>query len=162
MMDMDDVNCKEINIDILKKKLYRDDWDGLSFNTTPIYYDIWALSIKPYFLSFFAFKKTDEMYHKMLDHITNLLKNIKSDELLACASAFNGFSIYRTNKFINCNYDGSLRLDLLPFGKVFSENNVINSDFLLKEDDCEHRAFHLEAINKNNARIRISPEILFS
>jgi len=29
-------------------------------------------------------------------------------------------------------------------------------------DDCEHRAFHLEAINKNNARIRISPENLFT
>jgi len=47
MMDCDDVNCKEINTDILKKYLYRDDWDGLSFNTLPKYYDIWGLSIYP-------------------------------------------------------------------------------------------------------------------
>ena len=31
-----------------------------------------------------------------------------------------------------------------------------------KYEDCEHRAFHVEAINKNGARIRISPEIVFS
>jgi len=29
-------------------------------------------------------------------------------------------------------------------------------------DDCEHRSFHIQAINKNQARIRISPEVLFS
>ena len=28
-------------------------------------------------------------------------------------------------------------------------------------DDCEHRSFHVQAINNNNARIRISPEVLF-
>ena len=33
MMDCDDVNCKEVNTDILKKYIYRNDWDGLSFNT---------------------------------------------------------------------------------------------------------------------------------
>jgi hypothetical protein len=29
------------------------------------------------------------------------------------------------------------------------------------EPDCEHRAFHMMAIDKNGARIRISPEKLF-
>ena len=29
-------------------------------------------------------------------------------------------------------------------------------------EDCEHRAFHVEAINKNNAKIMISPEVIFS
>jgi hypothetical protein len=28
-------------------------------------------------------------------------------------------------------------------------------------EDCEHRAFHVSGINKNNAMIRISPDILF-
>ena len=28
--------------------------------------------------------------------------------------------------------------------------------------DCEHRHFHLEAIKKNNARIRISTKYVFS
>ena len=30
------------------------------------------------------------------------------------------------------------------------------------EGDCEHRHFHLESIQKNNARIRISPKSVFS
>ena len=30
-----------------------------------------------------------------------------------------------------------------------------------KIEDCEHRYFHLMAINKNQARIRISPYIIF-
>ena len=28
-------------------------------------------------------------------------------------------------------------------------------------EDCEHRSFHMQAINQNGARIRISPEIVF-
>jgi hypothetical protein len=162
MMDMDDVSYKEINLEPLKDGLKREDWDSLSFNTSPNYYDIWALSINPYYLSCFAFKKKDEMIKTMMDYVTDLLKNLKPGNLLPCASAFNGFAIYRTNKFINCNYDGRLRLDLLPFGKVFKNNNTINSKFIIQPDDCEHRAFHLEAILKNNARIRISPEIIFT
>jgi hypothetical protein len=47
MMDFDDVNCKEIEINTLNKYLKREDWDGLSFNTSPNYYDIWGLSIWP-------------------------------------------------------------------------------------------------------------------
>jgi hypothetical protein len=27
--------------------------------------------------------------------------------------------------------------------------------------DCEHRSFHLMAINQNGARLRIAPEIIF-
>ena len=161
MMDMDDVNSKEVNTDILKKHLYRNDWDGLSFNTSPHYYDIWALSIKPYYISFFAFEKTNEMYKHMLKYITDLLNNLQPDQLLQCASAFNGFAIYKTEKFIECNYDGKLRYDLCPMKRIYKNNNILNSKFLFKNDDCEHRAFHFEAINKNNARIMISPEFLF-
>jgi hypothetical protein len=161
MMDMDDVNCKEVNTDILKKYLLREDWDGLSFNTTPIYYDLYALSLYPYFLSLYCWDNSDEMSKKIFDNVCNSLKNLKKDELLKCASAFNGFSVYRTNKFIDCNYDGKLRNDLLPFHSILNMNRTgINYKHCV--DDCEHRAFHLEAINKNNARIRISPEILFS
>ena len=58
MMDFDDVNCKEVRPEILKKYFYRNDWDGLSFNTSPMYYDIWALSIFPYCFSYNHFKNT--------------------------------------------------------------------------------------------------------
>jgi len=162
MMDMDDVNCKEVNTDILKKYLLREDWDGLSFNTTPIYYDLYALSLYPYFLSLYCWDNSDEMSKKIFDNVCNSLKNLKKDELLKCASAFNGFSVYRTNKFIDCNYDGKLRNDLLPFHSILNMNRTTRLNYKHREDDCEHRAFHIQAINKNNARIRISPEILFS
>ena len=33
---------------------------------------------------------------------------------------------------------------------------------LFPKEDCEHRRFHFEAIKRTNARIRISPEILFN
>jgi len=161
MMDFDDVCYNDINIDILKKYLKREDWDALSFNTRPNYYDLWALSVKPYYLSLFCFEDTDDMSRLIFENINKLINNLKLDELLQCASAFNGFAIYRTNKFIDCNYDGTLRLDLLPFKRIFKKN-VGNNKFIIKDFDCEHRAFHLEAINKNNARIRISPEILFN
>jgi hypothetical protein len=160
MMDLDDVCCKNINLDLLKKYLKREDWDGLSFNTSPHYYDIWGLSINPYYLSLFAFEPSKKLETIMTNHINNLLQNLKPGDLLQCASAFNGFSIYRTNKFINCHYDGKLRKDLLPFQQILT-TNYKDFKFISPEDDCEHRAFHLEAINKNNANLRISPEILF-
>jgi hypothetical protein len=162
MMDMDDVNCKEVNTDILKKYLLREDWDGLSFNTTPIYYDLFALSLYPYFLSLYCWDNTDEMSKIIFNNVCNSLKKLKKDELLKCASAFNGFSIYRTNKFIDCKYDGKLRNDLLPFYSILNINKMTGLNYNPTVYDCEHRAFHLEAINKNNAKIRISPEILFS
>ena len=81
---------------------------------------------------------------------------------MKCSSAFNGFAIYRMQKFLNCNYDGRIRLDLIP--KNYLARNIQINKSTIKTDlveDCEHRAFHIEAINKNGARIRISPEILF-
>ena len=160
MMDFDDVNCKEVEINTLKKYLKREDWDGLSFNTSPNYYDIWALSIKPYYLSLFAFEQSKQLGNLMAKHIKNSVDQLKPGDLLPCASAFNGFSIYRTSKFINCSYDGKLRVDTLPFQKILT-TTYKDYKFINPPDDCEHKSFHLEAINKNNAKIRISPEILF-
>ena len=106
----------------------------------------------------------------MEKHITKLLNKVDPGGLLNCASAFNGFAIYRMNKFIDCNYDGKPRLDLIPPEFLKINMKVNNSPIVFskligteqtKYDDCEHRAFHMEAIKKNNARIRISPEILF-
>jgi glycosyltransferase involved in cell wall biosynthesis len=105
MMDFDNVNCKEVNTNILTKYLTRTDWDGLSFNTVPKYYDIWALSIYPYCFSYNHFKNTNiHNYQVIQNYIDNKLKTLKSGELLRCISSFNGFSIYRTKKFLNTNY----------------------------------------------------------
>jgi len=169
MMDCDDVCSNEINLPILKKYLFRNDWDALSFNKEP-YYDTWALSIYPYFFSYRHFENIDEAHQNIRKKITGLLKSLIPGELLSCASAFNGFSIYRTNKFLNCNYYGYPRLDLIPEGAIKQNINANNLKITFskrintedsKWEDCEHRGFHLEAIKKNNARIMISSEILF-
>ena len=79
MMDCDDVNYKEVNIDILKKYLYRDDWDGLSFNSSPKYYDIWALSIHPYCFSYNHFTNNQfHNYHTIQEYVCRLLDNLKN------------------------------------------------------------------------------------
>jgi hypothetical protein len=176
MMDCDDVNCKEVNTDILKKYLYQNNWDGLSFNTDPKYYDIWGLSIYPFCFSYNHFENNVKYYNIIQNFIDELLKKAASEnKLLECISSFNGFSIYRTNKFLNTYYDGRVRLDIIPninleahkkitksklvYKQYFKPNGKINVDG--RYEDCEHRAFHIQARQKSNARILISPEILF-
>ena len=177
MMDCDDVNCKEVNTDILKKYLYLNSWDGLSFNTAPKYYDIWGLSIYPYCFSYNHFEDNVKYYDIIQEYVDKLLKTASAEnKLVKCISSFNGFSIYRTNKFLNTYYDGRVRLDIVPkinllthikaaksqlvFKKYFKPDGSVNVDG--KYEDCEHRAFHIQARQKNGARIMISPEVLFS
>ena len=176
MMDCDDVNCKNVDIDILKKYLNRDEWDGLSFNSLPKYYDIWGLSIYPYCFSYNHFEHNVKFYNIMQDFIDKLLKKAAIEgKLVNCISSFNGFSIYRTNKFLNTYYDGRVRLDIIPkvnleahmkatksrliFKQYFKPDGTVNVDG--KYEDCEHRAFHIQARQNSGARIMISPEILF-
>jgi hypothetical protein len=169
MMDCDDVNCKTVYPEILGKYLERKDWDALSFQTSPYYYDIWALSIKPYNFSYNHFENNIGFYDIIKKYVTERLQQLKPGELLPCISAFNGFAIYRTSQFKNCWYDGRVRADLLPKHKLMEHQKAANSFILFKDygnvnglfEDCEHRAFHLQGIRKNNAKIRISPEILF-
>jgi len=176
MMDCDDVNCKEMNTDILKKYLYRNDWDGLSFNTSPKYYDIWGVSIYPFCFSYNHFENNVRYYDIIQDFIDKSLKGVaKENKLLECISSFNGFSIYKTNKFLNTYYDGRVRLDLIPKCNLDIHKKVTNSNLVYKKyykpdgtinvdglyEDCEHRAFHIQARQNSGAKIMISPEILF-
>ena len=173
MMDCDDVCENNVNLNVIQKNLLRDDWDCLSFNKKD-YYDIWALSYGPYACSFFIFTHNGPKLtlgkNKLLPRdimkksITNTLANCPHNELIACYSAFNGFAIYKSNKFLDCKYDGTLNLNYIPkklllmniqhLGKIVTNSENIHFD-------CEHRRFHFEAMLKNNARNRISPEILF-
>lgn len=174
-LDFDNICIQPINTDILNKYLVRDDWDSLSFNRNyndiyPFnengYYDIWALSYDPYIYSCWHWNNSYYLtYNIIKPDIENKLKELNEDELFSCFSAFNGFAIYRLEKFINCSYNYSLKEnteymseDILEKNKkLFDYNISYNSDV-----DCEHRKFHLEAIKKNNARIRISPLFLFN
>lgn len=170
MMDCDDVNCKEVDVDVLKKYIHRNDWDGLSFNTLPKYYDIWGLSIYPYCFSYNHFNHNVKYYDIIQNHIENLLKMAKDkNQLLSCISSFNGFSLYRTEKFLKTYYDGRIRLDLIPKNYIDSHKRATKSKLVFKKyvtvdgryEDCEHRAFHLQAIKNSGAKIMISPDILF-
>lgn len=170
MMDCDDVNCKEVRPQKLVKYLKRNDWDSLSFNTKPNYYDIWGLSIYPYCFSYNHFRKSEIHNHGVIQRFINKkLRELKPGKLLRCISSFNGLSIYRTSCFIDCHYDGNVRLDLLPRHYLEAHAKVAMSPLIYhdyghikgKYEDCEHRAFHISAINKNNARIMITNEILF-
>lgn len=173
MMDFDDVNCKKVDTDKLTKYLMPENvgkWDALSFNTAPKYYDIWALSIYPYCFSYNHFKSTENHnYYSIQNYIERRLSYLKDGELLRCISSFNGFSIYKTNKFLNTNYDGRVRLDLVPKHHLDAHKAVSKSPVIYKDyghvkglhEDCEHRAFHIQAINNDNARIMITKDKLF-
>ena len=168
-MDFDDVNCKSINIEPLKKCLLREDWDGLSFNTSPKYYDIWGLSIYPYCFSYNHFENNVQSYYIIQNYVTNILNNLPPGELQQCISSFNGFSIYRTNKFLNTYYDGRIRTDLISRENMIAHSRAAKSKLVYKKyvtvdgryEDCEHRAFHIQATQNSGAQIRISPETLF-
>jgi len=164
MMDFDNVCSSNINLHILKKHLsdaVYSSWDALSFNKKP-YYDIWALSIFPFVHSSLHFNIGNMDGTKIVSNFINhVISTTPKNNYIKCFSAFNGFAIYKTNKFLNCNYDSKCRFDLIPesalkyYYKLVSFNN--NSIHV----DCEHRAFHYEAIKLNNAQIRITTDILF-
>jgi len=166
-MDCDDVCTQKVNIEILNYYLNSDkcldsdlEWDSISFNKDP-YYDLWALSKYPYSYGCMHF----ENWKAWGTFIEKIIKETPPNKLIPCLSAFNGFAIYKTNKFINCYYDPKPRFDLIP-SHLLKINESLAGPIWIKGKaaliDCEHRSFHLLAINKNNAKIRISPLILFS
>ena len=175
MMDMDDVCSKPIDVNILENHLKRNDWDSLSFNTTPQYYDMWALSIDTLVFSCWHFT-TNPRYgyamdmtpvHKYKDYVIAKLNGLKAGELLDCYSAFNGFAIYRTAKFINCIYKWKItdNMEFITPEMLEQNKKTLNMFFMILNDvdieDCEHRYFHFQAKHLNNARIKISPLCLF-
>jgi hypothetical protein len=162
VMDCDDICGRDMNINSLLTYLNRDTWDCLSFQHPTGYYDGWALSKRPHILSCHHF---NDIYlgQNLITDIINK-KNATNDKLLIpCLSAFNGIAIYRTQKFINCVYDGHLRFDYIP-KNLIKENIKYAGNIKITDnisEDCEHRHFHFQAVFQNNARIRISPLCLF-
>ena len=173
MMDFDDVCSGNLDTNVLIKYINENNWDCLSFNRKN-YYDIWALSFEPYICSCFQFNhnpsKGNEVVDIMRKEITEILKN--KNELLEVSSAFNGFAIYRTSKFINCKYDYLISnnfkyisrekyeeiIDMLNKSGKLTRNIHYNN----RPTDCEHRHFHFESKFKNNSKICISPLYLFN
>ena len=167
MLDMDDVCAGPMDVSVLSRFMGRDDWDMLSFNK-PDYYDIWALSIVPCLFSCWHFEDPWTCVATMKRYITERLVRMADDELLDCASAFNGLGIYRLQKFVHCSYGWELQPNIKLTEKLFP--NFIDANCRALERrvdirfnaDCEHRWFHMSAILLNNARIRISKLCLFT
>lgn len=168
MMDMDDVNAGDIHIDVLKKALNNSaNWDSISFNRH-FYYDIWALSIEPFVFSCWHWANDQRQFENtevtqiMYHYISQKLKN--ETKPIECFSAFNGFAIYKTPLFINCqyNHDAKINLDIIPKELINQNIRVLQrSIFMNFNEECEHRHFHFRAVLDYQARIRISPDFLF-
>jgi glycosyltransferase involved in cell wall biosynthesis len=164
MMDCDNTCALPVNLDVLKKNINRTDWDGLSFNSSRSYYDLWSLSLKHLVYSCWHFSqpKTHIIYQDALEH---LFKTCPPGELISVYSAFNGFAIYRTRKFIDSYYDGQSRFDLIP-PFLMEDNKRLCGEITPyywggPDQDSEHRSFHLYAIFNNDAIVAISPDVIF-
>jgi hypothetical protein len=168
MIDMDDINAGSLHTEVLQKYLQmQDQWDSLSFNRR-FYYDIWALSIDPFFVSCWHWAddkrqfENPEVTQLMHHYITVKLK--ESTGLVECLSAFNGFAIYKKDKFIKSHYEPDIRTTLALMPKVWIEQTSkilqrkIYTNWL---EDCEHRYFHMKAVLEGGTKIRIAREILF-
>lgn len=167
MMDANEYSCiGEINIDLIKETLGRcDEWDAISFNREAGYYDHWALSISPYVYSFCHFIDPRTAVSKMRDYFNPILDDYvknKSEEYIDVLSSFDGFSIYKMDKFIDCNYNDIIDLSLFPPDSVIQHIQTVGINIHpYIQFDCEHRHFHLQAIQNNGARIKICPKYLF-
>ena len=167
MADMDDTNAAPIKTDILKFHFKKNtEWDAVSFNRR-WYYDLWALSIHPYLISCFHWDKLSLVLRKMQQAIDTALLNMShGNDFLPCESAFNGFAIYKIEKFINCHYEWKFgaAFSLLTATQVTANAEALSPAKLSNvpnSEDCEHRFFHFQARSKNNARIVISKHMIF-
>lgn len=164
MMDSNEYACVgRINIPTLCSALERsDEWDSVSFNREAGYYDYWALSYDKYIYSIYHVVNRDETIHNIrrdFEVKLNNAKNTKNDNknynFIPVYSSYDGFAIYKSDKFLNCSYSSNIDIRLFP--KNLLPKQIINKF----TNDCEHRKFHLEAIKKNKARIVVSPLSIF-
>jgi hypothetical protein len=162
MIDCDDVCEYNIDTNTLSKYLTRYDWDSLSFNRK-CYYDTWALSFDPYIFSCWNWPNAREVIDIMNAVLEKKLSSLKKNELFECYSAFNGFAIYRTSKFLDCTYEWETPINLITKEQLDKNVKAVGTNPFIRpnNDDCEHRSFHLQAIIKNQAKIMISPLCLF-
>ena len=103
-------------------------------------------------------------------HLLSEIKKSKNN-YICCLSSFNGFAVYKTNKFINCNYEWNFNkvLSYLPKDILDKSYKLLkkipdrkwNHMGLKREEDCEHRYFHIDGIKKNNTKNMIYIKKLF-
>jgi hypothetical protein len=168
MIDSDDKGSSKWNFDIIIKYLQDNDgdWDCMSFNRKK-YYDKWALLFDDFKHQCWGFANQKDCFrviNVMETEIVKKLKNSQSDSIQVM-SAFNGFAIYKTKRFIGFHYDG-LNSNFLKF---FSDEeryvleNVLSTKYGIhtrcltdmSKPCCEHLHYHLSA-HKLGRKIKIS------
>jgi hypothetical protein len=177
MMDTNEYSCVgKINVQLMHDIIHPGDetnetnnymskYDAITFDREAGYYDWWALSFDPYIYSFYHIVNSFKVAEQMKTMFTNMLNYYRinrPNDAIPVYSAFNGFGIYKTSKFLNCSYSSDINIDLFPKPIVhkmiyITKSNIHNH----YKDDCEHRKFHLEAIQKNNAKIGVSTKYMF-
>lgn len=167
MMDANDYACVgEINLPVLREVFTPNNikkWDAVSFDREAGYYDTWALSFGDFVYSFFHFYDWKYVVEIMRNEFNKLLEEYKEKcEFMPVYSAFNGFAVYKTSKFIDCFYSHVINTDLFPPGSVEKQIELVGRE--LKDmhfNDVEHRHFHLQSIRRHDSKICIFPKHLF-
>jgi hypothetical protein len=168
MIDADDKGATTWNIDLINKYLNNfdnDNWDSISFNRRK-YYDIWALLFDNFKHHCWGYKNhniCNQVVKHMSQQISNKLKNTNENSIQV-TSAFNGFAIYKTDRFKGYHYDGLYS----NFAKLVSDverektlqtimdNYGINVKIDQESKECcEHLFYHLNAV-KDGRIIKIS------
>ena len=172
MIDSDNIGAPPWNIDIINKYLNNfdgDNWDCISFNKN-CYYDIWGLLYNDIYQHCWGFReKTPDVIRVMASDITNKLQNSKSN-IIEVISAFNGFCIYKTERFKGFHYDGlydnfaTLVTDIERNKTVEALKKLnVNVDHIEfcgdRGECCEHLFYHLSAFKKG-LKIKISKFII--
>jgi hypothetical protein len=168
MIDMDDVCSGNMDINVFIRAMEKNrEWDSISFHRTG-YYDIWALSIDSFIYSCWGWSNAWTAVEIIRSYIIKKLDNTPADKLVECRSAFNGFAVYKTDKFIDCHYEGTIPLKYMKYEDLLENQRLLGNlsslsplNIQTNERDCEHRSFHMMATDKHGARIRITPEKLF-
>ena len=169
MIDCDNVNVMPWDMNVLSYYLSNNhNWDCISFNR-PHFYDMWALLFDNYKHHCFGFNG------KYSEKIINILRNEIRKKINECTtdsidvlSAFNGFSMYRTQQLKGCIYDGLYvnakllttyeeKQKTVEQFKKHNLNLTINDNYI---ECCEHIYYHLSAL-KNGCKIKLSKFNLF-
>jgi len=144
----------------------KDEWDSISFDREAGYYDDWALSLEPLLYSFDHYEPREPVVQKMRENKNKILQHYKENspnELIHVYSAFNGFALYKSEIFLRCSYSADIDVQLFPRDSIMIQCMILEQNIIpIFYADCEHRKFHLEAIKKYDARIRVSLLSLFS
>jgi hypothetical protein len=162
MIDSDNVCSTKWNIDVINKYLNDDDdWDCISFNRDD-YYDIWALMFDDFKHHCWGFHTNSSIVVSIMrDCIVNKL-NICKTTNIEVISAFNGFAIYKTDRFKGFHYDGLYenvkdliteeeRLNTIQMLKKYNLDASIHNN----HECCEHIFYHLSAYLKGR-KIKVS------